>query len=112
MLLILIGIIATGALGAVLVTRFGGSYQAGHEILGFVGATLIATAMLCVVVSPIVAIYWFAAEHKAKIINAEYGKNYTQAEIFYASDVIDQIRHLDRKRYEINGDIARPKQGE
>jgi len=53
---------------------------------------------------------WLAAEHKAKIINREYKANYTQAEVFYASDVIDTVRELDRKRYEVNGDLMKPKE--
>lgn len=34
---------------------------------------------------------YFAAEHKAKLINEEYGTNYTQEEVFYASDIINII---------------------
>lgn len=41
---------------------------------------------------------WVASEHRAQIINREYGTNYTQAEVFYASDVIETVRELDRKR--------------
>lgn len=41
---------------------------------------------------------WMASEHRARIINREYGTNYTQAEVFYASDVIETVRELDRKR--------------
>jgi hypothetical protein len=48
-----------------------------------------------------------ASEHKMHIINREYQTNYTREEIFYASDVIDTIRELDRKRIELNGNIMR-----
>lgn len=41
---------------------------------------------------------WFAADSKANIINREYGTSYTREEIFYASDVIDTIRQIERKR--------------
>ena len=50
---------------------------------------------------------WIAAESKAQIINREYGTKYTREEIFYASDVIDTIREIDRKRVEVNGDLLR-----
>ena len=50
---------------------------------------------------------WFAAEQQANIINREYGTSYTQKEVFFARDVIDIVRHLDRNRYEINGDLLR-----
>jgi len=52
---------------------------------------------------------WFAADSKANIINREYGTSYTREEIFYASDVIDTIRQIDRKRIEVNGDLMREK---
>ena len=64
-------------------------------IAGFIG--LIAYGFL--------AYGYFAAEHKANIINREYKTNYSQIEVFYASDVIETIRELDRKRIELNGDI-------
>lgn len=50
---------------------------------------------------------WLAAEQKANIINREYGTNYTQKEVYFASDVIDTVRELDRKRIEVNGDLMR-----
>ncbi len=62
---------------------------------GFVG--LIAYSALCY--------DYFAAEYKKQIINREYGTNYSQIEVFYASDVIDKILELDRERIELNGDI-------
>lgn len=48
---------------------------------------------------------YIGADHKARIINREYSTNYTQAEVFYASDVIETIREIDRKRFEVNGDL-------
>mgnify|MGYP000928144174 FL=1 len=50
---------------------------------------------------------WIAAEQKANIINREYGANYTREEVYFASDVIDTVRQLDRKRIEVNGDLMR-----
>lgn len=55
----------------------------------------------------VMAFVWNAAEHQARIINREYGTNYTQAEVFYASSVIDTIRELQRRRVEVNGDVFR-----
>jgi energy-coupling factor transporter transmembrane protein EcfT len=69
------------------------SFVAG---LGFLG--LILYALLCY--------DYFAAEHKKNIINREYGTNYTQLEVFYASGVIDTVRELERKRVEIKGDLV------
>jgi len=52
---------------------------------------------------------WCASEQKAIIINREYGTNYTRTEVFYASDVIDTIRELDRERIELNGNLMKDK---
>ena len=54
---------------------------------------------------------WIAAEQKANIINREYGTNYTRKEVYFASDVIDTVRQLDRKRIEVNGDLMRAEKG-
>ncbi len=48
---------------------------------------------------------YIAADYKANIINREYNTSYTQEEVFFASDVIETIREINRKRVEINGDI-------
>jgi len=50
---------------------------------------------------------YVAASYQKDIINREYHTNYTQAEVFYASNVIDTIRELDRKRVELNGDLIK-----
>lgn len=46
-----------------------------------------------------------AAGYKTKILNREYGTDYTQQEIFYAGDVVETIKNLDRQRVEINGNL-------
>lgn len=68
-------------------------------ICGFVGLFLYS----------IFAYEYIGAEYKANIINREYGTNYSQIEIFYASDVIDKIREIDRKRIELNGNLFNDK---
>ena len=64
-----------------------------------------ACTAICSLVYAFGAYNWFAAEHKTAIINREYGTKYTQAEVFYASDVIDTVRVLNRNRSEISLDI-------
>jgi hypothetical protein len=48
---------------------------------------------------------WVAAGYKANIINREYNTNYTQEEVFYAKEVIETIKNLERNGYEINGNL-------
>ena len=103
MLLILISLIAVTALG----------------IYGNTQSRYMSLSVLCEFICPVVAVLGFiglcfyaliafdylAAEHKANIINREYGSSYSQLEVFYASDVIDTVRELNRKRIEVNGDL-------
>lgn len=55
----------------------------------------------------IAGVLYVSAGHEAKIINREYGTEYTQAEMFYARSVIDEVRHLNRQRIELNGDLLK-----
>lgn len=93
-------------------------------VLGLVGAKIGDYGFVADVVAPIFTICGFiglsvyaflvydyiAADYKKDIINREYKTDYTQAEVFYASDVIDTIRQLNRKRIELNGDLMRDKE--
>ncbi len=83
----------------------GGGYRTVHDIAMIIAAFGMILAFCAVAVYVKVGFDWLAAEHKTAILNREYGTHYTQAEIFYASDVIDTIRNLDRRRYELNGNL-------
>lgn len=72
--------------------------------LGVISAILAATGLIFYA---FLGWNYMAAEYKADIINREYGTNYTQAEVYWAADVIDTVRELDRKRVELNGDLFR-----
>ena len=50
---------------------------------------------------------WLASEKEVAIINREYKTNYTREEVFWARNVIDTIRKIDRQRVEVNGNIMR-----
>ncbi len=74
----------------------------------FAGVIGVCSAIICFILCIVIAASgycWVASGHKMKIINKEYDKNYTQEQIFYAESVVDEIRQLDRKRIEINGNI-------
>lgn len=73
------------------------------------GAALIVASGIAAICYAFLAWDWIAAESKAAIINREYGTSYTREEIFYASNVIETIRQIDRKRIEVNGDLLREK---
>lgn len=69
--------------------------------------TVVSACVACIAFA-VVAVCgwsWQSSKYKADIINREYNTQYTRQEIFYASDVIDIVRELDRKRIELNGDL-------
>jgi hypothetical protein len=100
--------IVVAAVVSVMLFKYGDDgYKGRHFLAGIVGVLMGIGTGLSALVYAFAVWGWIAADHKAQIINREYGTNYTQAEVFYASDVIDTVRQLDRKRYEINGDLVR-----
>ena len=109
MILTLIAILALAVLGVVLI-RF--ADDRNSDFLGFVmfcvgGLSVVLTALLLFLYAFMVA-RWIGAEYKADIVNREYGTTYTQAEMFYAGEVIDVVRELDRKRYQVRIDKDTP----
>ncbi len=76
----------------------------GFVLFGTLG---VAIGVVGLVVYVVLIFGYVSAGYKADLINREYQTNYTQQEVFYASDVIDTIREIDRKRIEINGDLMR-----
>lgn len=78
-------------------------------LISFAG---IIASLICAVIYFGMVYSWFAAEQKANILKREYGVEYSQAEMFFASDVINTVRELDRRRIEINGDFRRQRDPE
>jgi hypothetical protein len=62
-------------------------------------------ALVFIVVFSIMAFGYKGASVKARLINREYDAEYSTEEIFYASDVIDTIKELNRSRSESRSTI-------
>lgn len=91
-----------------LLFRYGDSGYEGSHFLALVLALPMSVATgVSAVSSMFIGYGWIASWHQTNILNREYGTAYTREEVFFASDVIDTVRQLDRKRFEINGDLAR-----
>jgi len=73
------------------------------------GVCSIVISFLLLIITICVGWGWKAAAVKVAIINREYHTEYTQEEIFFASDIIDTIKQLDRERIEINGNLFQDK---
>ena len=76
-----------------------------YSFLGFAGFMLCIVGGIGLVMYCVLFFSYVSAGHKAKIINREFGTNYTQEEVFYAEDVIDAIAEVKRTRVELNGDL-------
>lgn len=88
----------------------------GDDKYGFIGFAATSAGVIGLFIAFMALLFyvvmgwsWVASGTKAELLNREYGTHYTREEIFFASDVIDTIRELDRKRIEVNGDLFREK---
>lgn len=108
MILILIALVtATVMVIGCFVYATKAPYNGWDIVAGIAGAIGGVAVLFGLVMYFFMAWSWFASEYKAEIINAEYGTNYSAKQVFFASDVIDTVRELDRKRVEVNGDLFR-----
>lgn len=104
--LILAALIIAALAGMVLMAAADGSAAAFFfGLLVLVGSGFGSIAYAFTVYS------WVASDYKSGIINREYGTSYTREEVFFASDVIDTVRELNRQRIEVNGDVFTGKEG-
>ena len=103
MFLIFIVIIALLVIGIYLLHQ---SFDEWGSVFVFMtGLIAVIMGIIMAISYAIVGYSWFAAEYQARLINREFGTEYTQEEVFWASGVIDEIRELQRKRIEVNGNV-------
>lgn len=81
-----------------------------NSLAGFIGFLLGIVSGFGAIISLVLCFSWFAAEQQANVINREYGTNYTQQEIFYASNVINTIQEVQRQRNEVTLNINQKKE--
>lgn len=107
-MLMILFVILGGAILAMGLLRYADSHLNGFGMVAALIGVLLSLA-LAVSIFLYVAMGWqrIAANYKADIINREYGTSYTAEEIFWAGDVIETIRVLDRQRIEVSGDLLR-----
>ena len=105
MTLLLIALVIAALCSWALLIYGNEGFKMRHMISGIAGILLSISTIIVSLGYVVAGWNWLAAEHQAKIINREYNTNYTQEEIFYASNVIETVRQLDRKRFEVNGNI-------
>lgn len=81
---------------------------------GWFSEFLITPGILLVILSIVSAGHFIvlgysyvSAGTKAEILNRQFNTNYTQREVYFAGSLIEEIREMDRKRVEVNGDLFR-----
>jgi len=77
-----------------------GLYLTGKNEESFLfvsGIFLTITGFLFLITTTHTGFEFIKSGHKAKIINEQFGTEYTRAQIFYAGDVIDVILELESK---------------
>lgn len=95
-----LAIVASMACSAFLVSEYSGRYSGWSMLAEIIGGVICIIACVAGIIYGGIAYAWIASDAKANIINREYGTDYTQAEVFYADDVIEKIRQIKRHRVE------------
>lgn len=110
MILTLIAILALAGIGVFLVLAGNSKIEKFWRglVVSIVGVFALAAAALLLLFYASLVNDWIGAGYKADIVNREYGTTYSQAEMFYAGGVIDVVRELDRKRYELTVNKGEP----
>lgn len=107
MTMYLVALVVFALLSLVMACYFADGYSGPSFIAHMFGVFGCIVSLVGLVILAVMGVSWTGASHQAAIINREYGTNYTQAEVFYASSVIDTVRELQRRRVEVNGDVFR-----
>jgi hypothetical protein len=89
-----------------------GEYENRYMLAGIFGLIIAVIAAIALILIGIFGYEYIAAKYKADVINKEFNTKYTQIEIFYADDVIEEIRQMKRQRFEINGNLFKEQKHE
>ena len=102
MILILIALLIGLVAGIALLVY---AKREDEMMLAVSGVIFLLFIGIAAIVYAAAAFNYIGASYKAEIINREFKTQYTQAEVFWADDVIDAVRELDRQRIELNGNL-------
>ena len=80
-------------------------YDDLNTISGILAIILSVIAFVSMIIYIAQSFVWISAGYQKDIINKEFNKNYTQEDVYWAKDVIDEIRHLQRQRIEVDTKI-------
>ena len=90
------------ALGvSIAITLVGAHLSSNSHRYDAAGAVSAVIGTLLIIVMLLVNMTWYRADVKRKILNDTYGTTYTTEQVFFASDVLEVIREIQRKRIEL-----------
>lgn len=101
MIYIFLSAISLLAVGAYMIYKGNLDKDGNYDFPTLIAVFAVIFGIMCTLGVAFTSVGWVGAGYRAEIINREYGTTYTRAEVYYASDVIETIRQLDRKRYEV-----------
>ncbi len=104
-LLVILGLTIVGLVASIVLMKHCSDRYSGWATVGSVaGAGGLVACGILVIALAFCSFSYLSAPYQARLINAEFGTHYTKEDVFFAGDVIDEIRELKRTRIEVKGD--------
>jgi uncharacterized membrane protein len=98
-----VGFIVVGVVCGKLFISALGSCETSAAIVGGFCGMIALVALFMAIVMPFIMVDYIGSSVKAELINTECGTNYTPKQIFFAEDIVEEIREVQRTRIEIQG---------
>lgn len=112
MVVLIIVSVVLVALTVFLIAMGAKSLNPYEDFMVLTGLLTCILAVVAICITGFVGFGIFSSTYKADILNKEYGSEYTAEEVFFAGDVIDIIRELDKDRIEVNGNLFKDENNE
>lgn len=76
-----------------------------YEFSGSVSTIIFIFSIVVLLFWASLFLQYVSAKHKTEIINKEFQTDYSVKQIFWAEDVIKEVREVKRQRIELNGNL-------
>lgn len=104
--MVVLGIVLFIAMGVGFVFLYKWGDEAGdgiHTLAMIVSVIMLIIQVIVFIVGICIGFSYIGSGTKAELLNKTYGTNYTAKEVFFAEDIIEEIRRVQRTRIEIEG---------
>ena len=92
------------AVGLVFLFKWGDEGYSGlHALAQVLSIILLGLQVIILIAGICIGVSFIGSGTKAELLNKTYGTNYTAKEIFFAEDIIEEIKRVQRTRIEIEG---------